>query len=47
MTKESVDLSVDLGRLKLKNPVMPSSGTFGYGIEFTDFLNLNDLGAIV
>jgi dihydroorotate dehydrogenase (NAD+) catalytic subunit len=47
MTKEIVDLSVDLGRLKLKNPVMPSSGTFGYGIEFTDFLNLNDLGAIV
>jgi len=47
MTKESVDLSVDLGRLKLKNPVMPSSGTFGYGIEFSDFLNLNDLGAIV
>jgi dihydroorotate dehydrogenase len=47
MTKESVDLSVDLGRLKLKNPVMPSSGTFGYGIEFTDFLNLDDLGAIV
>jgi dihydroorotate dehydrogenase (NAD+) catalytic subunit len=47
MTKESVDLSVDLGRLKLKNPVMPSSGTFGYGIEFTDFFKLNDLGAIV
>jgi dihydroorotate dehydrogenase (NAD+) catalytic subunit len=47
MTKEIVDLSVDLGRLRLKNPVMPSSGTFGYGLEFTDFLNLNDLGAIV
>jgi dihydroorotate dehydrogenase (NAD+) catalytic subunit len=47
MTKGIVDLSVNLGRLKLKNPVMPSSGTFGYGIEFTDFLNLNDLGAIV
>jgi dihydroorotate dehydrogenase (NAD+) catalytic subunit len=47
MTKESVDLSVELGKLKLKNPVMPSSGTFGYGIEFTDFMNLNDLGAIV
>lgn len=47
MTKKIVDLSVDLGRLKLKNPVMPASGTFGYGIEFTDFLNLNDLGAIV
>ncbi len=47
MIKERVDLSVDLGELKLKNPVMPSSGTFGYGIEFADFLNLNDLGAIV
>jgi dihydroorotate dehydrogenase (NAD+) catalytic subunit len=47
MTKESVDLSVDLGRLKLRNPVMPSSGTFGYGVEFADFFNLNDLGAIV
>ena len=42
-----MDLSVNLGKMKLKNPVMPSSGTFGYGIEFTDFLNLNDLGAIV
>ncbi len=47
MIRERVDLSVDLGRLKLKNPVMPSSGTFGYGIEFTDFINLDDLGAIV
>ena len=47
MMNKGVDLSVDLGKLKLKNPVMPSSGTFGYGIEFTDFLNLHDLGAIV
>ncbi|HUL22443.1 MAG TPA: dihydroorotate dehydrogenase [Thermodesulfobacteriota bacterium] len=47
MIRERVDLSVDLGKLKLKNPVMPSSGTFGYGIEFADFLNLNELGAIV
>lgn len=47
MIREKVDLSVDLGKLKLKNPVMPSSGTFGYGIEFADFLNLNDLGAII
>ncbi len=47
MSNESIDLSVNLGRLRLKNPVMPSSGTFGYGIEFADFLNLNDLGAIV
>jgi dihydroorotate dehydrogenase (NAD+) catalytic subunit len=47
MIRERVDLSVDLGKLRLKNPVMPSSGTFGYGTEFTDFLNLDDLGAIV
>ena len=47
MNRESVDLSVVFGKLRLKNPVMPSSGTFGYGIEFTDFLNLNVLGAIV
>src|SRR5512139_2656964 len=47
MTDEPVDLSVTLGRMRLKNPVMPSSGTFGYGIEFADFLNLDDLGAIV
>jgi len=47
MNRESVDLSVTLGRIRLKNPVMPSSGLFGYGIEFADFLNLNSLGAIV
>ncbi len=47
MIKGRIDLSVELGKLKLKNPVMPSSGTFGYGIEFADFLNLGDLGAIV
>jgi dihydroorotate dehydrogenase (NAD+) catalytic subunit len=47
MIKEIPDLSVTLGKLKLKNPVMPSSGMFGYGIEFADFLNLDDLGAIV
>lgn len=47
MNSESVDLSVTLGKIKLKNPVMPSSGTFGYGSEFADFLNLNDLGAVI
>jgi len=47
MNDKPVDLSVVLGKIKLKNPVMPSSGTFGYGIEFTDFLNLNDLGAVI
>jgi dihydroorotate dehydrogenase (NAD+) catalytic subunit len=47
MNRDAVDLSVVLGKIKLKNPVMPSSGTFGYGVEFSDFLNLQDLGAIV
>jgi dihydroorotate dehydrogenase (NAD+) catalytic subunit len=40
-------LSVNLGKLKLKNPVMVSSGTFGYGEEFSNFLRLKNLGAIV
>ncbi len=47
MNREDVDLSVTIGKLKLKNPVMPASGTFGYGEEFADFLDLNDLGAII
>ncbi|MDD5731037.1 MAG: dihydroorotate dehydrogenase, partial [Candidatus Omnitrophica bacterium] len=40
-------IAVNIGRLKLKNPVMVASGTFGYVEEFRDFLNLKDLGAIV
>jgi len=42
-----VNLSVNIGRLRLKNPVMVSSGTFGYGEEFKDFIELKELGAIV
>lgn len=42
-----VDLSVKLGKLILKNPVMPASGTFGYGKEFSHFFDLGQLGAIV
>jgi dihydroorotate dehydrogenase (NAD+) catalytic subunit len=42
-----VDLSVDLNGLHLKNPVMTASGTFGYGPEFDDFINVNELGGIV
>ena len=38
------DLTVNLGKLVLDNPVIAASGTFGYGLEFTDFLDLNDLG---
>jgi len=42
------DISVDLGKgLVLKNPVMTASGTFGYGLEFTSFMNLADLGAVI
>jgi len=47
MNREAVDLSVVLGKMKLKNPVMPASGTFGYGEEFADFINLEDLGAVI
>jgi len=42
-----MDLTVDIGRLKLKNPVMTASGTFGYGEEYSEFVDLNKLGAIV
>ena len=42
-----VDLSVKLGRLKLNNPVLVASGTFGYGREFEDLIDLSKLGAIV
>lgn len=42
-----VDLSLDLGKLKLKNPVIAASGTFGYGSEFADFFDPALLGAVV
>lgn len=41
------DLSVNIGGLKLRNPVMTASGTFGYGLEFQDFVDLGELGGIV
>ncbi len=41
------DLSVRLGRLRLKNPVMTASGTFGYGLEFADFVSLDNIGGII
>ena len=41
------DLSIKIGKLKLKNPVMVASGTFGYAEEFKDLINLKQLGAIV
>ncbi|MDY6408835.1 MAG: dihydroorotate dehydrogenase [Prevotella sp.] len=40
-------LSTSIGKLSLKNPVMTASGTFGYGIEFADFIPLEELGGII
>ena len=42
-----VDLSCDLGRIKLKNPVMTASGTFGYGKEYHEYFDIAELGAVV
>lgn len=42
-----VDLKVNIGNLELKNPVMSASGTFGYGSEFTDFIDISRLGGII
>ena len=41
------DLTVDINGLFLKNPVLTASGTFGYGIEFQDFISLDQLGGFV
>jgi dihydroorotate dehydrogenase (NAD+) catalytic subunit len=42
-----MNLSVTIGKLKLQNPVMAASGTFGYGVEYARLLDLNQLGAVV
>jgi dihydroorotate dehydrogenase (NAD+) catalytic subunit len=42
-----VNLCVQIGGLKLQNPVMVASGTFGYGVEYSQLLDLNQLGAVV
>ena len=44
---KGVDLTADLGFLKLRNPVLTASGTFGYGLEFEPYLDLAKLGGIV
>lgn len=41
------DLKVNIGNLELQNPVLTASGTFGYGYEFEDFLDINKLGGII
>lgn len=41
------DLKVNIGSLEFKNPVLTASGTFGYGTEFTDFMDIGTLGGII
>ena len=41
------NLNVKIGNLELRNPVMTASGTFGYGLEFQDFVDLSELGGII
>jgi dihydroorotate dehydrogenase (NAD+) catalytic subunit len=47
MAEKRPSLAVEVAGLKLRNPVMPASGTFGYGQEFAPYLDLRRLGAIV
>jgi len=42
-----VNLSVQIGKLTLQNPVTVASGTFGYGVEYSQLFDLNQLGAVV
>jgi dihydroorotate dehydrogenase (NAD+) catalytic subunit len=46
-TAATVDLSVQVGALRLRNPIIAASGTFGYGIEFAHLVDLNLLGGLV
>ncbi|GAB4279998.1 MAG: dihydroorotate dehydrogenase [Marinilabiliales bacterium] len=41
------DLTINIAGLEFKNPVLTASGTFGYGLEFKDFINIEDLGGII
>lgn len=41
------DLSINIAGMQMKNPVMTASGTFGYGLEYADFINLEDIGGII
>jgi dihydroorotate dehydrogenase (NAD+) catalytic subunit len=47
MEPRNVDLSTNVGTLKLKNPVLGASGTFGYGLELAELIDLNRLGGLV
>lgn len=42
-----VNTAIQIGGITLKNPIMTASGTYGYGLEYSDFINLSKLGGIV
>ena len=46
-TAVAIDLSVQLGSLRLRNPILAASGTFGYGVEFAHLVDLDQLGGLV
>lgn len=43
----AINLSVNLGGIKMKNPVAVASGTFGYGFEYADFIDSSSIGAVI
>ncbi|MCR4400529.1 MAG: hypothetical protein NUV35_06625, partial [Syntrophomonadaceae bacterium] len=45
--RPAVNLAVDLGGIPLRNPVTVASGTFGYGREYEEFVDLKRLGAVI
>ncbi|MFH1258814.1 MAG: dihydroorotate dehydrogenase [Elusimicrobiota bacterium] len=45
--KKEIDLSITLGKLKLRNPVLAASGTFGYGTEYSELVKVSELGGVV
>ena len=47
MDTDNLSLNVNIGGIRMRNPVMTASGTFGYGSEYADFVDLNRLGAVV
>jgi dihydroorotate dehydrogenase (NAD+) catalytic subunit len=46
-TLKTPHMAVDIAGVRFKNPVLTASGTFGYGLEFTNFMDLNSIGGIV
>jgi len=45
--RKETHLAVDIAGIQFKNPVLTASGTFGYGLEYTDFIDLNRLGGLI